>query len=252
MDAVQLGRRRLRTDVRDHRPYQRGHQAAGQGVQLAVGDREPGRGEQRGLPDAQPVGGGPGVREAQGAGHPGELLAGGRAVGLGDGAAGHQQPYGPLQHPGAGQLELGGAVMGLGEGAQQRQQTAGHLVLRQRRLDGPHEAERVKSSRVVRAAFTEQPASADAVCGSTRPAGASESSRSIRAAARAARRTMSRKTRSNVERRALVTLGAQLLGEVGDGRLGPVGASQPPASTSAAGWPAHSSHEVLRRRAGRR
>ncbi len=66
-------------------------------------------------------------REAQFAGQRGELLAGGRVVGLGDGAAGHQQPYGPLQHPARRPAAARPGGPGCRRGSQQRQQAAGHL-----------------------------------------------------------------------------------------------------------------------------
>ncbi len=65
VDAVQVPGRGLGAEVGDHGPHQLGHQPSGQGVQLPVGDRQTGRGEQGGPADEQPVGRRAGVGEAQ-------------------------------------------------------------------------------------------------------------------------------------------------------------------------------------------
>nr|MCF0102268.1 hypothetical protein [Streptomyces sp. MH191] len=132
VDAVQIGRRCPGPEVRHHGPHELGHQPAGQGVQFPVLDGEPGGGEQRRSAGAQPVGGGARIGEAQRGRGVQQFLPRARAVGLGDGAAGLEQPQCAFQHPGAGQPQLPGAVLGLGAGAQQGLEAAGDLVLGQR------------------------------------------------------------------------------------------------------------------------
>ncbi len=90
---------------------------------------------------------------------------------------------------------------------------------------------------MVRAASTEQPASAEAVCGSARPAGARQSRRSIRAAGPGSWSYTSRKTRDSGPASAPSSGPAcSRLARSETATLGRA-ASQPPASTSAAGWP---------------
>lgn len=127
VQPVQLGRGLGGAAVLREGPYEGGHQPAGQGVQLAVGDGEGGRGRQRGQPGVEPGGGGPPVGEAQGPRQPLQLLPYVQAVvlALGHGPAGVQEPYGALQHPGPRELDLGGALLGLQQGLELGHEAAG-------------------------------------------------------------------------------------------------------------------------------
>ncbi len=221
VDAVQVGGRRLGAEVRRHGSDQLGHQPAGEGVQLPVGHGQADGGQQGGPAHAQPLGGRPRGGEAQRGRRLLQLLPGLRAVRLGDRPARLQQPYGPLQHAGAGQLQLGRAFLALGAGAQQRVQTAGDVVLGQR---GVHRAQQTEGDELVQGAAGGVHRAAGQGRGGVRvdQAGRGETQQSQYPGGRAGQLVVDEPEDAG-EGVAVTVVGvrAHPLGEVGDGRLGP-------------------------------
>ncbi len=232
VDVVQVARGGPGAEVGDQGAHQLGHQPPGQGVELPVGDREPGRGQQGGPAQAQPVGGGPGAGEAQGARHAEELLVGLGVVRLGDRPARLEQPYRPLQHAGAGQLEFAGPLVGPGEVAQRGVQAAGHAVLRH---GGARRVQQALGGEVVQGGAGGLHGAPGERGGGVRVGQAcrGEAQQTQHPGGGRGQRVV-HQPGDPVDDGAIAGLRVQLLGEVGDGGLGPGG--EPAAGQHQGGW----------------